>query len=141
MPILRIAAAFAAGAMTLSTSIAAPASKVLPSNPTAATLPIIYTSAFANTSQAEERQPSPDKLWRQSNANVASTEMDGAMDMGSHAGSSDSAPAHSVQSGQGKSGNGAPMSSHRNHDMPAMNMNPEQGIGATHRHELDTKQK
>jgi hypothetical protein len=117
----RLFAAIAAGALSLAAAAAEPSSKALPSDPAAATAPLVYTSAFAGAPHAPEPQASPDKVWRQANANVAAAGMDGAMDM----------PA--VPPGDAKPA-AAAAPDHAHHHMPGMTMPPAQSAGAGHQH-------
>lgn len=122
MLLSRLFAAVAAGAMSLAATAAEPSLKAQPSDPAAATAPLVYTSAFADAPHAAEPQVSPDKFWRQANANVAAAAMDGAMEM----------PA--VPPVDGKPGAAATAPDHAHHHMPGMTMPPAQSSGASHQH-------
>ena len=125
----RLFAAIAAGTMSLAATAAEPASKAQPSDPAAATAPLVYTSAFANVPHAAEPQASPDKVWRQANADVGAAGMDGAMEM----------PA--TPPGDGKPGAAATAPDHAHHHMPGMTMPPAPSSGASHQHAPATEPK
>lgn len=140
MPFSRVATAIAVGAMSLAATAAEPSLKAQPSDPTAQTRPLTFTSAFANSSRAEEPHVSPDKFWRQANANVASEGMGDAMEMGSSVNSSGATPGVADPAGGDKSV-GAALPKQANHQMHGMAMEPVRGAGVVLPRERSVEQK
>lgn len=129
MHFLRIAAATAVGAMSLIATAAEPSKSGQPQDPMAAPPQLTYTSAFVNYRRSSDGEASPDKLWRQANADVA---LDG-MEMSAPAGSSTPRGA-AVPSSLDKPASGSSMPGHVGHQMTPEHATPAERPGA-HQHE------